>query len=102
MVHIALIHEKAGKIRSAHHSEDLFLRHGNVHADDVLAHGHDVLKRGLGEVHRIAEQIGLLLVQRAAVLHLVDDGLQLLLGHAVILTAAEQAGKQIGNFDKNE
>ena len=95
MVDGPLIHQQAGVFRSGEQLCRLLFRSGDGQRRQIHPMDEDVLRRLLGKADGVFQQLALVAVDTALLLHLVHQQQQLLLGHFAVAVQPEHAAQQL-------
>ena len=95
MINRVLIDEQPGVFRLVEQRGDFLLARRNRKRRKVDPVNEDVLRLLLGKINRVFEQLSLVFVDAAVLLHLVDEHQQLLLRHFALRVQAEHLCQQL-------
>ena len=102
MINRVLIDEQPGIFRLVEQRGDFLLARRNRKRRKVDPVNKDVLRLLLGKINRVFEQLSLVFVDAAVLLHLVDEHQQLLLRHFALRVQAEHLCQQLFPEGKQE
>ena len=102
MINRVLVDEQSGILRLIEQRGDFLLARRNRKRRKVDPVNEDVLRLLLGKINRVFEQLSLVFVDAAVLLHLVDEHQQLLLRHFALRVQAEHLCQQLLPEGKQE